>query len=383
LFDNHTNLSYNQAAIIPTLFIFTHFPYRRNHADMTQTSRRPVPPRRSLKSRRSPAQKAGKFFSALALITLTAASIYGGYLYRTSNFMQHFLPALMHPKTVADVFPGQQSLNLMVIGRDRDYDNSDRVLKTRARSDMLMVAHLDFGKNTVSLLSIPRDTRAHIPGHGTTKINAAHQFGGPPLSERTVQQNFGIPSDKYVALDFAGFEQAIDLLGGVDLSVDKKMDYDDNWGHLHIHLKPGFQHLDGRQAMGFVRFRHSDSDLIRTQRQQTLLAALKAKLRSPQALVKIGPLLDTIDSHVDSDLTPDQKVALARFVHDAPHDKIRMETLPSRETGNMVATNWDQATPMIQNIFGVTPSVAIADASETGHHRRRHRRRAERVAALP
>ena len=199
-----------------------------------------------------------------------------------------------------------------------------------------------------------------------------------------MQENFGIPSDKYIALDFDGFEQAIDILGGVDLTVDKKMDYDDNWGHLHIHLKPGFQHLNGKQAMGFVRFRHSDSDLVRTQRQQTLIAALKTKLRRPQALAQIGPLLDMIDKHVDSDLTADQKVALARFVHDTPRDQVHMDTLPSRPVGNDVATNWAQATPMIQSIFGVTPRELTASADDPGPHRRRHRhRRAVRVAALP
>ncbi len=350
---------------------------------MTQPPRRPVKPRRP--ARRSPAQKAGKFFGALALLTLTAASVYGGYLYRSTGWMPKYLLGILHPKTVADVFPHQQALNLMVIGRDRDYDDrTDQVLHTRARSDMLMMAHLDFAKKTVSLLSIPRDTRARIPGFGVTKINAAHQKGGPMLSEQTVQENFGIPSDNYITLDFEGFEQAIDILGGVDLAVDKKMDYDDNWGRLHIHLEPGFQHLNGAQAMGFVRFRHSDSDLVRTRRQQALIAALKTKLRSPQTLTEIGPLLDAIDRHVDSDLTTDQKTALARFVHDTPREQVRMDTLPSHPVGNDVATNWDQARPMIQSIFGVAPGEVVADAGETGHHRRRHHRhRAVRVAALP
>ena len=350
---------------------------------MTQPPRRPVKPRRS--ARRSPAQKAGKLFGVLTLLTLTAASVYGGYLYRTTGWMPKYLPGILHPKTVADVFSHQQALNLMVIGRDRDYDDrTDQVLKTRARSDMLMVAHLDFDKKTVALLSIPRDTRAHIPGYGgVTKINAAHQKGGPRLSEQTVQENFGIPSDKYIALDFDGFEQAIDILGGVDLAVDKKMDYDDNWGHLHIHLKPGMQHLDGKQAMGFVRFRHSDSDLVRTRRQQALIAALKTKLREPSALAKIGPLLDTIDRHVDSDLTTDQKVAVARFVHDTPREQVRMDTLPSRPVGNDVATDWPHAAPMIHRIFGVAPSQAVAEAGGNAHRRHHRRRHAVRVAALP
>ncbi|MGI4792390.1 MAG: LCP family protein [Janthinobacterium lividum] len=351
---------------------------------MTQISRRPVTPRRSMR-RRSSAQKVTRFFGGLALLTLTAASVYGGYLYRTTSTFQKYLPPLFQHQSVSEVFPGQPALNLMIIGRDRDYDDrTDQILKSRARSDMLMVAHVDFVKNTVSLLSIPRDTLAHIPGHGTTKINAAHEFGGPALSEQVVQNTFGINSDKYIALDFEGFEQAIDILGGVDLNVDKKMDYDDNWGHLHIHLKPGMQHLDGKQAMGFVRFRHSDSDLVRTRRQQTLLAALKDKLRSPAALAEIGSMLDTIDKHIDSDLTAPQEVALARFVHDTPHQQVSMETLPSLPVGNNVATNWPEARPMIQSIFGAAPpEVAMAADDTEGHHRRRRHHHPVRVASLP
>ena len=354
---------------------------------MTPTPRRPRGPRRPLPARRPIRRQKnrilGKILGTATLLTLAAASVYGGYLYHSSHVLPSLIGSIMGHKSVADVFPHQQVLNLMVIGRDRDYSDSDQILKSRGRSDMLMVAHLDFDKKAVSLLSIPRDTLAQIPGHGTTKINAAHKYGGPPLSEQTVQDNFGIPSDKYVALDFDGFEKAIDILGGVDLVVDKKMDYDDNWGHLHIHLKPGMQHLNGQQAMGFVRFRHSDSDLVRTKRQQTLLAALKSKMRSPETLTKIGPLLDTIDSHMESDLSMDQKVALARFVHDTPREEVHMATLPSREAGSNVAPDWPKAAPVIQSIFGIAPDgLRVAGADADSSHRR-HRRHSQRMAELP
>lgn len=248
---------------------------------------------------------------------------------------------------------------------------------------MLMVAHLDFAKHDVNLLSIPRDTRALIRGHGYSKINAAHKYGGPPLTAETVQSNFGIPTDKYVAVDFDGFEEAINLLGGVDLTIDKKMDYDDDWGHLHIHLKPGFQHLTGEEAMGFVRFRHSDSDLVRVQRQQALLAALKAKLRDPRTLAKLPQLLDLLDSHVESDLTTDQKIVLARFIHDTPRSEIKMATLPSSEGfGPYVETNWTAAAPMIQSIFHVSTPTRLATLAVDRRYRSR-RRRFERMAQIP
>lgn len=344
----------------------------RNHS----SNFRPAKHSRQLRRRqRRPLRAIG----ALALIAFALLSVYAGYVYRNSQSLRTYLPRILahglRPQAPTDVFQGQQAINLLVIGRDNDYNNQDQVLKTRGRSDMLMVAHLDFAKHDVSLLSIPRDTRALIPGHGYTKINAAHKYGGPLLTAETIQNDFGIPTNKYVALDFGGFEKAIDLLGGVDLAVDKKMDYDDDWGHLHIHLKPGFQHLTGEEAMGFVRFRHSDSDLVRVQRQQTLLAALKAKLRQPQTLAKMPQLLDLLDSHVDSDLTTDQKIVLARFIHDTPRADITMATLPSSEgNGPYVETNWSTATPMIETIFHVTPPLSSAADESTGRRHSRHRR---------
>jgi LCP family protein required for cell wall assembly len=308
----------------------------------------------------------------LTLVILGLIGGYAGFLYRNSEFVRKHIVDVFHPPTMASEFPGVTQMNLMVIGRDYDYNNQDQVIRTHARSDMLMLAHIDIPTKTVHLLSIPRDTRAFIPGHGVSKINAAHAFGGPQLASQTVQENFGIPTDHYVALDFDGFQQAIDLLQGVDLTVDRKMDYDDNWGHLHIHLMPGPQHLNGEQAMGFVRFRHADSDLVRTQRQQALLAALKAKMVSVQTLKVLPQLLDTVDKHIDSDLTDQQKTALALFLQSVPKSNMDMQTVPSAEGGYYVETDWAQASPLIQSWFGVTPPMQHFAT----HHRRRRVREA-------
>ena len=97
--------------------------------------------------------------------------------------------------------------------------------------------------------------------------------------------------------------------------------------------------------MGFVRFRHADSDFVRVQRQQTLLAALKQKLTSPALLTHIPEILNTLDNHVDSDLSVDQKVLLANFLHELPKDKSAMDTLPSLDGAtSLVQTDWPKAT---------------------------------------
>jgi LCP family protein required for cell wall assembly len=346
------------------------------------SSREPSPIRRRTPTKKRRQTNRFRGVGIFFIVLLSLVAFYGGYTYRHSSAIRRYLPILMQPpKSMADVFPNTPAFNILIIGRDYDYNNSDQVIKTHARSDMLMVARVDIANDKISLLSIPRDTRADVPGYGIGKINGAHAHGGPKLTAETIETNFGVQSDKYVALDFQGFEQAIDRLGGVDLVVDKKMDYDDNWGHLHIHLKPGPQHLSGAQAMGFVRFRHSDSDIVRVQRQQALLAAIKDKLKNPATLAMVPDLLDIFDRHLDSDLTDEQKVTFARFIHDTPRDQIKMETLPSVETnGPFVLTDWAKAGPMIQGIFGVDPPSHIVGDSPGIRHRH-HKRHVSHPAA--
>ena len=294
--------------------------------------------------------------STALFLGVFAILAYGVFMYVRTPIVRGFL----HNPTIANQFPGVHTMNVMIVGRDYDYNNQDQVIKTNARSDMLMVGRLDFDANSVRFLSIPRDLRARIPLHGVHKINTAHALGGPILAEQTITRNLGIPIDHYVALDFQGFEQAIDLMHGVDIDVDRKMDYDDNWGHLHIHLNPGRQHLAGPDAMGYVRFRHADSDIVRTRRQQALVAAIKARMIQPSTLVAMPAIINTVDKHVVSDLTDDQKIALAKFVRSAPRERVEMQTLPNIEGSYYVYADWPQAAPLIQNWFGVQPPAALA-----------------------
>jgi len=275
-------------------------------------------------------------------------------------------------ETVANQFPGVSAMNLMVVGRDYDYDNKDQILKTHARSDLLMMARFDFTNGTVHILSIPRDLEAEIPGHKVAKINAAYAYHGPDLASQTVLANIGIPTDHYIAFDFDAFVSSIDILNGVDLNVDKQMDYDDNWGHLHIHLKPGFQHLDGNDAIGFVRFRHSDSDLARTRRQQELLSALEGKLMQPSTIMVLPQILGNISSHTDTDLTQNQQVALAMFLKKLPKQQIMMATLPSHAGPYYVTPEPVEAAALVTSWFGVQMPSLFARPAPVAH--RRHRR---------
>ena len=256
-------------------------------------------------------------------------------------------------------FPNRDEVNILLMGRDLDRDPHGRVVHTRGRTDAMMIAHVDFRDGSASVLSIPRDILVRIPGYrGKRRVSYANSYGGPDLAQDTVRELLGVRPDHYVLLNFEGFEKAIDALGGLDLTVDKQLDYDDNWGNLHIHLKPGQQHLNGYQAMGFVRFRKSntgigDSDLVRIGRQQELLRAARAKLSSPGVAFKVPHVLDIIREDMEGNLTPAQMMCLACFLKSLPPDRSpRMESLPSKYGGGVFVRVNPQATAkLVRQMF--------------------------------
>ncbi|MGB9880929.1 MAG: LCP family protein, partial [Anaerolineae bacterium] len=141
-------------------------------------------------------------------------------------------------------FGGRESFTILVLGLDQKSKFDEHAPQ---RSDSIMLVLVDLANKKVSGISIPRDSRVEIPGRGhLDKINAAYAYGFAPLSIEAVKNLTGISPDYYVVADTAGFEKMVDLLGGVDLYVEKDMHYDDNWQDLHIHLKKGYQHLNGK-----------------------------------------------------------------------------------------------------------------------------------------
>ncbi|HOK55676.1 MAG TPA: LCP family protein, partial [Armatimonadota bacterium] len=140
------------------------------------------------------------------------------------------------------------------------------------------------------------------------------------------------------------------------VTVDKQMDYDDNWGDLHIHLRPGKQLLDGREALGFVRFRksndgNSDSDHERIARQQQFLMALRDKTMSSSTFLKLPDIIETVRGGVNSSMSDAQMMALVRFIRSLPAESIRTATLPGTEGRVYVTADEDAARELIDEMF--------------------------------
>lgn len=178
-------------------------------------------------------------------------------------------------RTTSPVLPGQKAVNILLIGSDV------RQGETNGRSDTLLLVRMDPRNQFISMLSIPRDLLVDIPGHGPSKINAAYSYSTATAIE-TVKQLIGQPINYYVRVDFQAFATVVNELGGVFIDVDRHYHNVNTGGDSNfapIDIEPGYQKLNGNDALDYVRFRHYDTTYHRAARQQTFLTELKRQLK--------------------------------------------------------------------------------------------------------
>lgn len=253
---------------------------------------------------------------------------------------------------------GSDRINILVLG----IDSPDG--KFNARSDTIVLVSLDPKTQTISALSIPRDTYVNIAGHGKDKINAANELGGYDLTVKTVSDLLGVQIDHYAITNFSGFMKIIDTLGGVDLDVEKDMHYRTYNGM--IDLKKGYQHLNGNKALQYVRFRHDAlGDISRTQRQQKFMLALASEFMKPQTLLKLPTLLPEISSAVKTDLSFRDILALASTIKSFDLKRINTQTLPGNFINIKGISYWyveaDKAKQVILDVFVGKTSDAVVN----------------------
>jgi polyisoprenyl-teichoic acid--peptidoglycan teichoic acid transferase len=211
-------------------------------------------------------------------------------------------------------------------------------------ADTMLLLRFDPKAKTLTLLSLPRDTRTWIPEVGLTKLNAANVYGGPALTARAITNLLGdVPIDRYVRINVQGVEKLIDTLGGVTVYVPYDMYYVDQTQHLYIDLKQGEQHLTGEQALQFLRFRHDEAgDIGRIQRQQTLMQALKEQTLNPVTLARSPQVLSVIQDHLDTNLKVEELFALLGFATKTDRSQVQMLMLPGDFSlpGDFDASYW-------------------------------------------
>jgi LCP family protein required for cell wall assembly len=331
----------------------------------------------------------------LASTTMTICTLAGvasGYLFYELIEIPYFYDiyrSLVHPLEASGLLPAvgprfesvpdQQAteiamgsnprINILLIGLDQRWEVAHRSFRT----DTMMIASLHSETGEAMLFSIPRDLYVEVPGHGKQRINVAHVLGetndypggGPALLMDTIQQDFGIPLHGYVMINFQGFREVVDLLGGVDIYVDKEIwdsSYpDDRGGEITIHIPAGQQHMDSETLLIYCRSRHGSDDFDRMARQQKALVALAKKALSLQMLPRLPELLQALSNTFYTDLSATTIFRLAEMGSQVDPESIKSVVIdrnyldPSqRQAGDepsLLYPDWDKIHTLVDEVF--------------------------------
>jgi polyisoprenyl-teichoic acid--peptidoglycan teichoic acid transferase len=206
-------------------------------------------------------------------------------------------------KQLVDVHGGEPE-TILILGSDIRANDEEE----RGRSDTTILLRLDSEQNLISVMSIPRDLKTEIPGFGTEKFNAAYSDGGPKLTLQVVKELTGLKINHVINIDFLGFVRAVDAIGCVYTDVDRRY-FHSNVGlpaeeqYSEINIQPGYQKLCGVKALQYVRYRHTDTDIVRSARQQNFLSQARHQVSPIDLVTDNHNLIDILTEYTTSDIT--------------------------------------------------------------------------------
>lgn len=244
---------------------------------------------------------------------------------------------LFDDKNLINVFDGNKELRILLLGVDKSktkdkYDDGENM-----RTDTIMLFTIFPEAKKVQIVSIPRDSYVTIHGYGKHKINSAfnpkvYPNGGLDLTVKTVEDFLDVEIDHYAIVDYKAVIEIVDTLGGIDVYWDHPdYSYTDDWviPPLEINLKTGNNHLDGINAVSYLRARKalSDQDIGRIKNQQDFLMLLFDKIKNPATFFKIPRLLDIVDQYIETDFSYGQLAYLAKFGLSLERSDISTHTL--------------------------------------------------------
>ena len=345
-------------------------------------------------------------WSLWGILALVVAISAGSYIY-LDDTLEAAAPDTPEAKAARRatraVLPGEP-VNVLLIGSDTRPDLGDP-----GRSDTLILVRMDNKRGFISMLSFPRDLLVDIPDVGQGKINTAYSYGAA-TTIKTVEALTGEPVNEYVIVDFAGFAKLVDEVGGVYLDIDRRY-YNKNIGtaatnYADIDLQPGYQRLNGTDALAFVRYRHTDSDYARIARQQQFLSELKRQTKDIGNLTNITSFRSIFDKNIEMSITsprrflsllelalttPDEKIARVRVqgsgnlingaaVEEASSQEVRTKVAewknPEFEEGEEAEKPVDPATVEVAVMNGSGRVLAAEDLADALRERRYNARAA-------
>lgn len=253
-------------------------------------------------------------------------------------------------------------INILLVGGDSRGEE-------RGRSDTMIVVSLNRNTKQISLVSLMRDSYVQIPGYNNNKLNAAFAFGGYELLDETISQNFGIEIDFNVGVNFDGFQQVVDQLGGIDITLTAaEAEYMALWGFPD--MVEGVNHMTGEQALCYARTRYvgtgqEANDFGRTYRQRVVMTTVYQEMMK-KSLPEIWTILDSIMSCVETDMTNAQIISIGTEFYNMGIDNLQNYRLPqdgeyTGETINgmsVLVLDWDAAQQHLEEwLYSDTPAA--------------------------
>lgn len=292
-----------------------------------------------------PIYKRKVFWISILVPIVLILGFVGYYWYKLNHFVSSIHDPAAEQSTSTVAWTGTDRVNILLLGVDNR--NND----PHPRSDVNLLVSIDPKTHSAVMLSVLRDTLYKIPGYSDEKINAAYAFGGADLAVKTFSDFLQVPINYYAVTDFQGFEKVVDAVGGIDLNVEKDMDYTDD-GTYDIHLKKGYQHLDGKHALMYVRFRHDAmGDFTRTERQRNFLKALAETMKQPMNILKLPNVLDAMQPYVKTNMTMDTMIKLGMLGKDVDWGNMKSQQVPDMKdlTTGSVGDLGDCVIPNVYN----------------------------------
>ncbi|WP_456274509.1 LCP family protein [Bacillus sp. AK031] len=214
-------------------------------------------------------------------------------------------------------------INVLLLGVDSRGEE-------QSRTDTMMIAQIDPETNETKLVSFMRDMYVEIPGYQNYKLNTAFFLGGPDLLRQSLKQNFGVDVQYYMIVDFKGFEQSIDILApdGIEMNVEKAMSE-----NIGVSLQPGLQNLDGKELLGYARFRaDAEGDHGRVERQQQVITAVKDEALSIGSVTKLPKMIGAAQPYIETNMSKLDQIGIVKDIFLGTSSDIQKLTIPVKDS---------------------------------------------------
>lgn len=248
--------------------------------------------------------------ASVLIVAATAAAVATSGLIKVDNIAQalgHNNQLKRQLNNILEETTGGEPQTILILGSDKRANE----VEDPGRSDTAILLRLDPHLNAIGLMSIPRDLKVEIPGYGTDKFSSAFAYGGPRLTVRVLKELTGLEVNHVVNVDYLGFVRAVFAIGCVYVDVDRRY-FHSNEGvppdeqYAEINVQPGYQLMCGKKALEYVRYRHTDTDIVRSARQQDFLSAARQRVPVGDLVRDVlgeGELIDIFTEYTSSDIS--------------------------------------------------------------------------------